>query len=361
MTTRHSVLVIDDSEDDRDVFKRLLRSDPTISDIQFAGTGQDGIAAYQASHSDCILLDYHLPGYNGVEVLEALRESDAYASVVMLTGQGSEDVAVAAMKAGASDYVAKDTISADGLRRAITNAIEKTALQRKIDRQQQEQELFLRTLIHDVVSPIRHLMMFTELLAEDVRAERYDEILEHSDSIGISAKRIRDLIDTLASYALAEGRVEFEPVCMNHVVSAAMDNLAQTIEERRADVSHDPLPTVEGHAPQLILLLQNLIGNAVKYCDSPMPAVRIQAARQDGEAGRWSFDVRDNGIGIPENRLAYIFEPFKRLWSQDRYEGTGLGLAICRKIVERHGGTIWCESVEGQGSRFRFTLGDMQK
>jgi len=99
--------------------------------------------------------------------------------------------------------------------------------------------------------------------------------------------------------------------------------------------------------------MQNLLGNAIKYCEA-VPSVQISAAR-DGD-GAWRFAVKDNGIGIPADQCAEIFKPFKRLHGSGTYEGTGLGLATCKKIVERHGGTIWCDSEEGKGSTFYFTL-----
>ncbi len=357
MTGRHRILIIDDSEDDRDVYLRLLRDEPTIKEIHTAETGREGIAAFKAAPADCILLDYRLPGEDGLSVLEDIKTLDAYGvPVIVLTGQGNEEIAVAAMKKGASDYVVKDTISAIGLRRAVTNAIEKADLQKRIVRQQEEQEVFLRTLIHDARAPLRHISTFTKLLDEDIRAGDHDEVLEHGEAISLSARRIQDLIDTLAAYALSEGDVAFERVSMDEVVEAALGSLTQVIADRDAHISHAPLPSVTGHRPQLIQLLQNLIGNGIKYCDADTPEVAMSASRND--RGVWQFQVQDNGIGIPEDRLAYVFEPFKRLWSRDSYEGTGLGLAICKKIVERHGGEIWCRSKPGEGSRFLFTLGD---
>ena len=282
--------------------------------------------------------------------------STATASVVMLTGQGSEDIAVAAMKAGASDYVVKDTISAVGLRRAVNNAIDKTLLQQKLDSQQEEQELFIRTLLHDARAPLRHISTFSQLLFADAEVSDYSNAAEYCGDIQIATKRIEDLLDTLASYALSEADVTFEPVCMNDVIRAVLDNLAHRIQARRAIIRHEPLPTIIGHKPQLIQLLQNLVGNGIKYCKADQPVIEITVTASP-EDGQQCFKVQDNGIGIPEDKLAYVFHPFKRLWSQDVYEGTGLGLAICQKIIKRHGGRIWCESQAGLGKHFLLLIG----
>ena len=132
-----------------------------------------------------------------------------------------------------------------------------------------------------------------------------------------------------------------------------LDHLHMTIEERGARIDVSSLPAVTGHGPQLVQLFQNLIGNGIKYNEQPEPMIKVTAERLEED---WLFTIDDNGIGIPEDKLKAVFEPFQRLWSQDTYEGTGLGLAICRKIVERHGGRIWCTSEPGSGSRFYFTM-----
>jgi light-regulated signal transduction histidine kinase (bacteriophytochrome) len=138
------------------------------------------------------------------------------------------------------------------------------------------------------------------------------------------------------------------------VIKDTLANLDCIIRERGAVVTHDALPAVIGNAAQLGQLLQNLIGNGIKYCEADIPAVHVGAGPQ--EAGEWLFSVSDNGIGIAEEFQLHIFLPFKRLHRVDQYEGTGLGLATCKTIVERHGGTIWCQSGEAGGSTFFFTL-----
>jgi signal transduction histidine kinase len=116
------------------------------------------------------------------------------------------------------------------------------------------------------------------------------------------------------------------------------------------------MPTVTGSTALLVQLLQNLIGNGLKYCKQAVPRIHVSAQQQ--EVGTWLFSVADNGIGIPEKDQKRIFESFTRLHGVGEYEGTGLGLATCRKIVARHGGSIWCESTEGRGTTIFFTLRD---
>lgn len=352
MTVLPHILVIDDSEDDRDLYQRFLRDETSL--ITMAETGEEGIALYRQAPADGVLLDFNLPGHDGLSILDRLRAIDPHVAVVMMTGEGSQNIAVAAMKAGASDYVVKDTITAATLKRALTNAVDKARLLRQLAEQQREQVNFIRILVHDIRAPLRGLTGFTDVLVEDLEAGVHDDLFDHLDMIKTSAIRLNALIDTLAHYALLDKEPVFDEVDMNGVVDQVVANLKSVIEASGANVIYGALPAVTGHEPQLVQLLQNLIGNGIKYCEAATPMVRLEA-EADSEGG-WLLTVTDNGIGIPEAKLQTVFEPFQRLWSQDVYEGTGLGLAICRKIVERHDGRIWCESEEGSGCRFFLTL-----
>jgi light-regulated signal transduction histidine kinase (bacteriophytochrome) len=131
-------------------------------------------------------------------------------------------------------------------------------------------------------------------------------------------------------------------------------NLRGPIEKSGALVTHDPLPMVLADETQLIQLFQNLVANAIKYQESGVPRIHISANRNGDE--KWSFAVKDNGLGIDPQFFERIFGMFQRLHKRDEFGGTGIGLAICKKIVERHGGSITVESQLGQGATFRFAL-----
>jgi light-regulated signal transduction histidine kinase (bacteriophytochrome) len=139
---------------------------------------------------------------------------------------------------------------------------------------------------------------------------------------------------------------------MDDVLKRALDNLNGSIEENQAVVTHDALPAIMGDQTHLEQLIQNLIGNAIKYRRPDLPHVHV-AVRQSGD--EWLFSVSDNGQGIPPQYQTQIFELFKRLHGQ-QYPGAGIGLATCKKLVERYGGRIWVESEVGKGSTFYFTL-----
>jgi light-regulated signal transduction histidine kinase (bacteriophytochrome) len=134
----------------------------------------------------------------------------------------------------------------------------------------------------------------------------------------------------------------------------ALANLSGSIDESGAKVTHHPLPIVLADETQLVQLFQNLVGNAIKYQRTVVPRVEVSASK-DVEK-KWSFAVKDNGLGIEPQYFDRIFGMFQRLHQRDEFVGTGIGLAICKKIVERHGGSISVESQLGEGSTFRFSL-----
>jgi chemotaxis family two-component system sensor kinase Cph1 len=165
----------------------------------------------------------------------------------------------------------------------------------------------------------------------------------------------RLISDLLAFSRVAARGDAFQPADLEDALGQALRNLEAGINSVQATIAHDPLPTLSVDAGQIRQLFQNLIGNALKFHSEQPPKIHIGALRQDG---RWVFSVRDNGIGIDPQYYEKIFQIFQRLHTRKDYPGTGIGLAICKKIVERHGGTIWVESQPGQGSTFYFSIPD---
>ncbi len=162
------------------------------------------------------------------------------------------------------------------------------------------------------------------------------------------------LVEALLEYSRAGevGDATLEPVPVERVVREAITNLQSAISETHAEVSVSALPVVMANRLYLTQVFENLIGNALKYRSEQPPRIAVSALEQ---AHEWIFSVEDNGIGIRPEYQAQIFGIFKRLHG-DEYPGTGIGLATCKKIVERHGGTIWVESEPDKGARFLFTL-----
>jgi len=354
--TMLSILVVDDDEGDRKQVRRTLKQAKLAFECFETASIEEALDACDKRTFDCAVVDYRMPRFDGLRGIAALHERLPFMAIIMSTGQGDERVATEAMKLGASDYIIKGQIDSKSIRHSIENAMEKTALRRKVAQQQEELVNFASVLVHDLSAPIASMQIFARAIKEGVQDEGTDksEIVDHCGEVIDAGRRMGALIDTLYEYTQADAQVELKPVDMRRVMENALSNLKHVILERGAQVTLGELPVVNGNAPQLMQLLQNLIGNGLKYCVDPMPTVHVAASRE-GE-NTWLFAVTDNGIGLPEEHYQRIFEPFKRLHDASEYAGTGLGLATCKKIVERHGGTIRCESKKGEGTTFFFTL-----
>lgn len=230
--------------------------------------------------------------------------------------------------------------------------VERTA---ELMRSNEELQQFVYAASHDLQEPLRMISNYTQLIAERYRGRLDSDADEFIGFAVDGARRMHQLIDDLLTYSRLDthGRPMIEVDC-EEVLEFALTNLRVLIMESGARVTHKQLPKVMADGRQLVQLLQNLIGNAIKFHRAGIaPEVGVEAEY----AGReWLFSVRDNGIGIDPRHAERIFVIFQRLHSRADYPGTGIGLALCKKIVLRHGGRIWVDSTPGGASTFRFTL-----
>jgi len=353
------ILIADDDEGDRKQIKRAILQSGMAAECTETSRMKDALAACDECEFDCAIVDYRLPGEDGLEGITALHERFPYLAIIMSTGQGDEMIAAEAMKRGAADYIVKHRITAITVRPAIENAIVNCSLQRKVIQQQHELENFARVLAHDLRGPAASIETFATRIGERLQEGNLEKALQAAGWVIQTAQRMNQLIETLYRYTTADAKVVFEAVDMNQALEEARANLYQLIQESGASITAEILPPVFGSAPQLIQLLQNLIANGVKYCDKPVARIHVSASSRlpfDSDEPSWLFSVADNGIGISKFEHTRIFEPFTRLTAKLNREGTGLGLATCKRLIERHGGTIWCESQPGSGTVFFFTL-----
>lgn len=245
-----------------------------------------------------------------------------------------------------------------------TSRAARAALDEQADelrRSNAELEQFAYVASHDLQEPLRKVASFCQLLEK-----RYGDKLDErgTEYIGFAvdgAKRMQILINDLLTFSRV-GRLNSTTteVPLDAAVDAAMSNLSSTIEESGAEIirPNEPLPTIDGDPTLLIMVWQNLIGNAVKFHRAGVaPRVLIDFRDGTGEdAENWVFTVTDNGIGISAEFVDKVFVIFQRLHGRDAYTGTGIGLALCKKIVEYHGGTIYIDTDYTDGTRFVFTL-----
>jgi light-regulated signal transduction histidine kinase (bacteriophytochrome) len=225
----------------------------------------------------------------------------------------------------------------------------------ELTRSNDELRQFAFIASHDLQEPLRSVTSFCNLLKDEYQGRLDEEADNYIERVVQGAQRMKALVTGLLSYSRVN-RDEAQPfgqVDTCEVVADAIANLQLSLDDSGAEICLGKLPTVVGDRVQLCQLLQNLLGNAILYRGDPPPKIRVDAAR---DGNWWEFAVQDNGIGIAPEYHRQIFEVFRRLHSRDEYPGTGIGLAVCKKIVQRHGGSIWVESQPGAGTTFRFTL-----
>jgi signal transduction histidine kinase len=366
-----TLLVVDDDELDRMAIRRALRQARIDADVDERATAQSAIEALESKRYDCILLDYRLPGVTGVDLLTTLEDAGVRVPVVCLTGQGDEEVAVAAMKAGAADYLNKSTLSPDRLERSIRYAIAihraESERQQLLEREQLAREEaqaanrakdeFLATLSHELRTPLNAILGWARLLAaghlDEPTTRRAIDIIERNSRIQLQL--IEDLLD-VSRIITGKLRLDSKRVTVRSVVDGALESVRYAAEARRITV----IAHVEPEELSLLCdpgrmqqVAWNLLTNAIKFTPEG-GEVRV-SARRDGDA--IALDVTDTGIGIAPAFLPYVFDRFRQ---QDaahtrEYGGLGIGLAIVRHLAELHGGSVTALS-EGEGRGATFTV-----
>jgi signal transduction histidine kinase len=232
---------------------------------------------------------------------------------------------------------------------------ERKHAEEELQRANDDLRQFAHAASHDLQEPLCAVTLYSRLLARKLRAHLDAEAEDFLQHIVEGNTRMIALINDLLAYAQAgdERQQGTGPVECAKAVKEALANLEGSIEETHAEITSDPLPSVNADLPQLTQVFQNLIGNAFKDRNPERrPDIHIAAESREDE---WAISVRDNGIGFETQYAEQIFGLFKRLHSE-KYPGTGIGLAICKRIVERHRGSIWATSEAGKGATFFFTL-----
>jgi len=380
-TTRSTILIVDDTPVNVAVLAEYLVSHGFS--VMVAQDGEEGLDRAQFGQPDLILLDIMMPGMDGFETCRRLKSlaSTKDIPVIFMTALSDISDKITGYKMGAVDYVTKPFHIEEALARINTHLtlqvmrrqlVEQNAqLQQEITvRQKAEEVLAQRSqelvrsnaeleqmayiASHDLQEPLRMVTSYLQLLEQ-----RYSGRLDADahEFIGFAvdgAKRMQALIDDLLTYSrLGTKAKPLQPTDCGAVMDTTLRSLHMAIEENGGQIRCSALPVVMGDAAQLTQLFQNLIANALKFRGKQAPQIVVRAEPEDGF---WRFEVEDNGIGIAPEYFDRIFAMFQRLHSRSQYPGTGMGLAICKKIVERHGGRIWVESVPEQGTLFKFTL-----
>lgn len=360
------VLLVEDNASDAELTLRALNKHGLKVSSTIVQRADEFHNAIKEAVPDIVLADYNVGQWRGLEAIEILRSEGLDVPVIIITGALGDTTAVECIRQGATDYVLKDSLARlpESVRRALRERQEgrhrrqaEHDLARKVDelaRSNAELEQFAYVASHDLQEPLRMVANYTQLLADRYQG-KLDEKAEKYIHYAIDgATRMQAMIqDLLAFSRVGRAALKVEDVDMNVVLNTALENLHAAIVENAAVVKSGRLPIVKGNPIQIGQVFQNLVANAIKFHGEKSPAIHVGAEQANGE---WVFTVADNGIGIAQEHADVIFSIFQRLHTRNEYPGNGIGLSVCKKIVERHGGKIWVESKEGEGSTFKFTL-----
>jgi signal transduction histidine kinase/HPt (histidine-containing phosphotransfer) domain-containing protein len=392
----YQVLIVDDDPSDRRFYGRLLGEHSADSfEIAEATSGADGLAMLQERIFDCVLLDFSLPDMTGLEFLARSRgtSDEPPCAIVLVTGHGSDVVAVAAMKRGARDYISKDRVSASSLRRAITQAVVQTELRQHLAAAQHERNLanvalereaetrratevelraardtadqanqaktrFLGMVTHELRTPLNGILGYAELLR--MEGDLSGQQAERLDAMSRAGRHLRDMIESVLDFAsIEEGRTELHTTRIS--VPDLIEDCVAIIQPIAVDralslrVIEAPNAPREINADQTRLrqILINLLGNAIKFTRQGGVELRIlPGASPDG----LRIEVADTGPGINAARRDLLFRDFERLDASVSVEGAGLGLAITARIVHLMHGAIGHADNPGGGSVFVLEL-----
>jgi two-component system, sensor histidine kinase and response regulator len=373
-----NILLVDDQP------TKLLALESVVStlgeNVMTAHSGEEALRHLLNEDFAVILLDVKMPGMNGFELAQLIRQRprSRYTPILFISAVNTTDAFIfKGYEMGAVDYLptpAPEILRAkvkvfvelykknEEVRRyaeaihQLNSELERRVAERTAALQRSNEELqqFAYIVSHDLQEPLRTIASYVGLLAERYRGRLEGDADTMIGFVVDGASRMQEQIKGLLTY-LRVGNKELERTSTNceDVLACVVRDLQCAIEDSGAVLTHDTLPTVLVKVNQFTLLLQNLINNAIKFRGEAPPRIHL-SARQDGAT--WVFSVRDNGIGIEPRHAERIFQVFQRLHTRSEYPGTGIGLAICKKIVEQHGGRIWVESTPGEGATFYFSI-----
>jgi signal transduction histidine kinase len=284
--------------------------------------------------------------YTLLEALPRMRGSRAFDAYVRVCDSGEPWVHEVTYDTPFGDgymlgtFVERTAKLGDGLVNFLTDVTAER-------RMEAELRSYADVVAHDLSEPVAGIAMLVQLLERRSEEPPSSDVLRQ---LRASTERARDLIDGVLVYARA-GELSTERVCLNDLMAEVAEDLRPALERAGATLDIGELPEVHGDPRQLRRVLQNLVGNAVKFRGEEPLQVELSALRDSQE---WVVTVRDNGVGVDPDHATRIFDMFARATSGA--DGAGIGLAVCRRIVEAHGGRIWVEAADGGGSAFRFTL-----
>ncbi len=370
------ILVVDDDDVDRMAVRRALKTAGVAITPSEAVDCSTAIAELKNTIFDCIFLDYRLPDRDGLSLIKDLRKDKVNTPIIVLTGQGDEQIAVDLMKAGATDYLPKSKVSPERLSRILRNAVRLYRLEQEAEfaKQQQEQlsrqrEDFVYRLTHDLRTPLVAADRMLTLFKQEAFGEISPDMTEAIAMMVQSNQNLLQMVNTILEVyrhdaghkTLSLSRCDLQPLLQAIVTElsplAEEKGLAMTMQVDPAG-SEYPM-TVMGDRLELRRLFTNLIGNAIKFTDIGSIEVHLTGCSGDPPPTlldpTWVMvEIKDTGSGISLEDQENLFERFRQ--GENKRSGSGLGLYLSRRIVEAHQGAIAAQSKLGEGSIFTVCL-----
>lgn len=395
MSEKLRILVIDDDEVDRLAIRRHLSKTSLQVDITEAENAATAKEYLSQANFNCIFLDFRLPDADGLTLVKQLRFEGYRLPIIVLTGQGDEQIAVELMKAGASDYSAKSRLSSESVASIIrnamrvyraeqiiqsaqeqlrrTNALLKQQNQELEDQRQQieQQNLqlleanrhkseFLATVTHELRTPLNSIMGFSQILKSQTKGSLNNYQMEMVNRIFSNGESLLNLVNDILDMSTIEAsRLDLAPfyfdldVLFQELISE-LNLLADKKGLELKLITNLENKTVYNDRRRLKQILVNLISNAIKFTDQGYVQIKVNTLTRNSI----EIIVKDTGIGISAEQLRYIFHPFRQgdQTTQRRYPGTGLGLAITHSLVSMMEGFIDVGSEPGVGTTFRVQI-----
>jgi two-component system, sensor histidine kinase and response regulator len=346
------ILNVDDYTPGRYARTRMLRQ--SGFEVCEAATGADAILSALECHPALILLDVNLPDMSGFDVCRQLRQNPitAATTVVHLSATSvGPDRQVEGLNAGADGYLV-EPIEPAVLVATIRALLRARKAEEALRRSNEELAAFGYRVAHDLNEPLRTMVAHTQLLSRKLGPQLSESNATNLQMVVDAAGRMQTFIDSLLAYSRATHTEQRVKLNCENILDRVCANLAESIKASGAVITRGPLPMLIAE-PCLEQVFQNLVSNAIKYAKPEVPPVIHVSARPEGEF--WTFQVRDNGVGIEASQRDNVFQVFHRLHGQE-IPGSGIGLALSKRVVEAHSGNIWVESEPGKGSTFYFRI-----
>ena len=350
-----NIVILDDDSVQRYAIKRQLINSKLKFNIFETETGEDALAVLQSKQIHCIIVDYILPEYTGLDFIDRVNELYGHCPpFLFITSFGTGEVVRRAFKSGCLDYIAKDKINSEQLLKAVIMLAESSTSQNEIINKIENIEMMATEFAHDLNSPLRSMNYSISQILTHCNTDINPEVLSHINNIKSNIINVGNMLIDI-NHGVSNKNIEFnfKIVDLNHVAHNVIESITRAYPDKTINFTLTPLPLLRGDQSSLFRILYNIISNGIKYNNKDIIDIKIYYNQTTIYN---EIIIQDNGIGMTNSNIRKIFKPFYRTKVYEEAIGTGLGLAICRRLIDQHNGKIFVESAVDTGSSFKIAL-----